>query len=490
MKIKTLLFILISLILVNCAKDDDSKEISYSSENKILSFKIPGNGLEFTGTIDETNKSIRVSVSDLDLSNPITPIIEISDKARISPSASTAQRFDEEVEYTVTAENGEKAVYKVLIYSSNNQIISFGIKPDATTFYGVIDEREKTITIETTGLEVNSTLIPTIEYSPNASISPDPSIAQDFSEYVTYTVTAQNGDQATYTVITENTPLTNEKKILSFEFKFGSKIYEGIIDHNNLTVDIEVDRFAYNIVPLITISEGAHISPNPNEPQNFYRDVSYTVTAADNTSNIYTVKTKAYEMKTVIPSKFYSNGVGLLEGNGIDLRVPNSFLIIENSTESYTLNSIESYYTEQPFGNLGTRHSFSFPEDVSTATYYKFKYVVDGETKVTSTFTIDILAADLPVITSSNQSTYHFRDTMVLYGENLVPGVLIYAVNGSAYRFDSNNITVNEAKTEMTIHLNNQRMFPSFYGRDEPFSTQITIDYQTRRGSSFTVDFK
>lgn len=491
MKVKNLLIILLSILLINCSKEDDSKQVNpkLSSENQITSFKIPGNGEAYNGVIDQSNKTIKVIVSNIDLSIPITPIIEISAKATITPSPSNSQNFNESVQYTVTAQNGEKAVYNVTVNSSDNEITSFSIKPNETTFYGVINESNKTIIIETSGLELNSTLIPEIEYSPSATISPAPSSAQDFSQDIQYTLTAQNGEEVIYTVSTQNTILTNDKKILSFQFKFGSKIYDGIIDHNNLTVFIETDRFIYNLKPLITISENASISPDPNEPQNFYREVEYTVTAEDNTTNTYTVTTKAYEMHDVQPTKFYSNGIGVLNGNGLDLTVPNSSLVIENDTNSYTLNIIESYVTVQPFGNVETRHKFSFPENVTTANNYKVKYKINGETKVTSTFSVDVLAEDVPVIHSSNNSTYSYLDTLILYGENLVPGFLIYAVNGSAYRFDENFITVNSDRTELRLQLTNYMMFPSYYGIQEDFATQISIDYLSRRGNSIIVDF-
>ena len=56
---------------------------------------------------------------------------------------------------------------------------------------------------------------------------------------------------------------------------------------------IGINRSNHNlahVVPQITISGGATISPNPNEPQNFHERVSYTVTAQDGTERVYTVE--------------------------------------------------------------------------------------------------------------------------------------------------------------------------------------------------------
>lgn len=490
MKVKNLVIILLGLILINCSKDDNPKQeaLILSSENKIISFKIKVKEAEFNGVIDQSNKTILVTVNNIDLSKPIFPIIEISAKATISPSASTAQIFNQDLQYTVTAENGDKAVYNVTVNSSHNEITFFSITPNEMPFFGVINEDDKTITIETIGLEVNSTLIPTIIYSEGATILPDPSTAQDFSKEVKYTLKAQNGDEVVYTVVTHNIPLTNDKRILSFNFQFGNKIYEGIIDHKNLAVYIETDRYIGNIKPIITIPEHASISPNPNKAQNFYQDVEYTVTASDKTSNTYIVTAKAFEIKNIRPIRFYSNGEGVVDGGGLDLTVPNASLVLENNTQSYTLNVSKSVVTVQPGGFVQTVHEFSFPKGVTTAMDYKVKYKINGETKVSSHY-VDVVAEDVPVIHSSNQATYKFRDTLILYGKNLVPGLLIYAVKGNSYRLDENYISVNPEGTELTLLLQNYMMFPRYYGISEDYPTRLTIDYKGRRGDSYTVDF-
>jgi len=129
------------------------------------------------------------------------------------PSASASQNFNQNVQYTVTAENGNEVIYNVIVNSSDNKITSFNITPDETTFSGVINESNNTITIETIGLELNSILIPEIGFSQNATISPDSLSEQDFIQDVEYTLTAQNGEQAAYIVTTNNTPLSGEKKI-------------------------------------------------------------------------------------------------------------------------------------------------------------------------------------------------------------------------------------------------------------------------------------
>jgi len=495
MRIKALLIILFSFFFINCSKDDEPK---LSSENKIISFKITGDGEEFNGVINQSSKNIRVTTSNLDLSNSITPLIEISNNASISPSASNSQNFNQNVQYTVTAENDNEAIYTVMVNSSDNKITSFNITPNETTFSGVLNESNNTITIETIGLELNSSLIPEIEFSQNASISPSASSEQNFSQNIEYTVTAQNGEQETYTVITNNTPLSDEKKILSFQFNIDGEIFDGIIDHSALTIDIETNRNPTNISPIISISDDAAISPVSSEPQNFTNNIQYTVTAANQSSSIYTVKTKWISFTTIlseyntssnIATKYYSNATPYVITLNVDLSLPNSKIILENTANSYELN-FTNYNTSTANDNLYSSFQIEFPTSIVTANNYKLKYIVDGQVKSISNFDVDILSENLPDIISSNQTSYNYWDTLVLTGQNLVPGIRIAAHNASIYQYNSSHVSINSDGTELTLSLDiNRNMFPSWVAEPSPHPTPVIICHNGRFGKAIVVDF-
>jgi hypothetical protein len=494
MRIKASLIILFSLLLINCSKDDEQK---LSSENQIIAFKITGNGEEFNGDINQSTKTITVTTSDLDLSNSIIPIIEISNNASISPSASTSQNFNQNVQYIVTAENGDEAIYTVMVNSSDNKITSFNITPNETTFSGVINESNNTITIETIGLELNSTLIPEIEFSQNATISPNQSSEQDFSQNIEYTVTAQNGEQATYTVITNNIPLSNEKKILSFQFNIDSEIFDGIIDHSALTINIDTYKNPTNTYPTVSISDGATISPDSSDPQNFTNDIQYTVTAANQSSNIYTVKTKRISFNTInsanntsdVATKYYSNATPYLRTSNVDLSLPNSKIILENTANSYELN-FSNYNTYMNNDILYSSFQIEFTTSIVTANNYKLIYIVDGEVKSISNFDVDILSENIPDIISSNQTYYSYNDTLILTGQNLVPGIRIAAHNVLIYQYNASFVSTNSDGTELTLPLDvNQNMFPSWVGQPSPYPTPVIIYFNGRYGETIVVDF-
>ncbi|MFA4975818.1 MAG: immunoglobulin-like domain-containing protein [Candidatus Paceibacterota bacterium] len=65
---------------------------------------------------------------------------------------------------------------------------------------GVVNETEKTISLTVPFGTVVSALVPTITISEKATISPDTNIAQDFTNPVTYIVTAENGFTQNYIV--------------------------------------------------------------------------------------------------------------------------------------------------------------------------------------------------------------------------------------------------------------------------------------------------
>ena len=84
--------------------------------------------------------------------------------------------------------------------SSEKSITSFtfaGLNPQVN---GVIDNTNYTVGLTVpTGTDV-TTLTPTIAVSDYATVSPSSDIAQNFTNPVTYTVTAQDGSTQNYTV--------------------------------------------------------------------------------------------------------------------------------------------------------------------------------------------------------------------------------------------------------------------------------------------------
>ncbi|MBK6979872.1 MAG: DUF5018 domain-containing protein [Cytophagaceae bacterium] len=64
-------------------------------------------------TIDIANKTISATLPSSSDLTKLVPTITVSEKATISPATGVAQDFSNEVSYTVTAEDGSTAVWKV-----------------------------------------------------------------------------------------------------------------------------------------------------------------------------------------------------------------------------------------------------------------------------------------------------------------------------------------------------------------------------------------
>ncbi|MEH6535393.1 MAG: DUF5018 domain-containing protein [Psychroserpens sp.] len=497
---KIFLLLICSLFILNCSKDDNSSSENIpSNANQILSFKIIDNANSFSGSINQSTKLITVFTSELDLSQTLTPEIEISENATISPSINTPRDFSDIVEYIVTAENGDETIYQVDVSSNDNKILSFSLSYNSTTYDATIDNISKTISLETLGLESYDSIVPDITISAMASISPSINEAQNFNEIVSYIVSSESGEEETYSLNITNTPFSNENKILSFQFIEDGITFDGVINHADLTIDIESYKNIINISPVITISDGASISPDSNDIQDFRLDKEYTVTSQSGSSNTYTVYTKGFLISSMnsaattsdIVTKYYSKATPYIRCEHVDPTLPNSQLLLENDINSYVLNISDfSSSVGSTFGQTFTKFYIDLPDNIATANDYILRFKIDGILKAESDFTIDLLNENVPNIFSSDQPTYSYQDTLILTGENLTSGLRIATSNGSIYQYNASNVTLNAQATQLTIELNNNsNMFPSFYG-DPPFNTAVMLFANGRYGETIWVTFE
>jgi hypothetical protein len=170
--------------------------------------------------------------------------------------------------------------------SSEKDILSFVLAEQ--TGPAIIDNINHTVDIEVgIGTDVTN-LTPTITVSPNAVINPASGIPQDFTNPVTYTVTAEDlSTQDWIVTVTVATALSSSKDILSFSFP--EQTGPATIGTN--TVDIEVNWMANlaALTPTITVSPFASISPASGVTLDFTNPVVYTVTAQDLSTKDYTV---------------------------------------------------------------------------------------------------------------------------------------------------------------------------------------------------------
>ncbi len=243
-----------------------------------------------TGVVNETAKTVALTVPYGTDITALVPTITHTG-ASISPNSGIAQNFSGPVIYTVTAADSTTQAYTITVTVAPNPakaITVFNFSSPAAT--GMIDEINKTVAVTVPyGTDVTA-LVPTITHT-GASVSPNSGVAQNFTNPVTYTVTAADSTTQAYTVTVTVAPASS-KAITAFNFS--SPAVTGVIDEGlktiSLTVPYNTDVTA--LVPTITHT-GASVAPNSGVAQNFLSPVSYTVTAADLSTQAYTVTVTA-----------------------------------------------------------------------------------------------------------------------------------------------------------------------------------------------------
>lgn len=198
--------------------------VALSTEKAITSFSINS----INATINETAKTVMITLpTGTDVSS-LSPTIVISDNATISPNSDVAQDFSGPVQYTVTAEDMSTVTYTVTVtvtaipLSTEKQITSFSIN----AVNGTIDEAAKTVMITLPFGTDASSLSPTITISDLATISPNSGVAQDFTAPVMYTVTAEDSSTVNYTVTVTVTQSTCANTANIYTFQYNGKTYE------------------------------------------------------------------------------------------------------------------------------------------------------------------------------------------------------------------------------------------------------------------------
>jgi hypothetical protein len=155
-----------------------------------------------------------------------------------------------------------------------------------------------------------SALKPSINFF-GGSISPDPALPQDFSKAVTYTVTAKDGSKQVYTVkITVITPIT--KEITSFVIKnslnpaMNWTDVTGVITDTNIAIELPAGTDVTALKPSV-LQNGNTLNPANEVAKDFTNPQTYTVTAQDGTTKVYTV-TATVRTADVYIAGYESNG--------------------------------------------------------------------------------------------------------------------------------------------------------------------------------------
>ena len=229
----TVLSVLLSLIVSGCGGGSSGSGEQYprfsSSDNEIVNFtfpvsKNPALTGDVTGLIADPVITLEVPHST-DLTSMIaeytTNSTHVEVNSNVQSSGITPNNFSNPVEYTVTADNGVKRVYSVVVNkapSEEKSLTAFSINGIA----GEIDESAGTVSVKLPPKTQQGSL-KAVFSTAGKSVSAEGAVQEsgvtvnDFSRPVKYTVTAEDGSKKEYTVTVEVLKDT-AKEILSFGF--------------------------------------------------------------------------------------------------------------------------------------------------------------------------------------------------------------------------------------------------------------------------------
>jgi hypothetical protein len=209
-------------------------------------------------------------------------------------SGLTANSFTNPVTYTVTAEDGTTQAYLVTVTVAGNPakaITAFSFaSPPAT---GVISETLHAIALSVPyGTSLTALVATFTTTGASVAIAGTPQVsgvtANNFTNPVTYTVTAADGTSQAYVVTVTVAPGSPEKAITAFTIpgQTGPTTINETLHTITVTVPLGTDRAA--LTPTITIT-GVSVDPPSGWINNFTNPVTYTVTAQDGTTQVYLV---------------------------------------------------------------------------------------------------------------------------------------------------------------------------------------------------------
>jgi hypothetical protein len=254
---------------------------SNATDKTIDSFEIDG----VLGNISGTTITLTLPAGT-DLSARI-PTIGFTGNS-VSPGSGVANDFRTPATYTVTAADTSTATYTVIVSlagDSDKDITSFVINgfsaqiADINATSGVIN-----LTLPKGTILTN--LIPDIEIT-GQSVSPDNGVAQDFTNSVTYTVTAKDGSMKTYTVNVDTVSGNGTKLITSFVILGISGQISNASPTGSVTLTLPAGNSPIQ-TPTIVIN-GSSLTPPSRVPQNFTNPVTYTVTDSTGATHEYIV---------------------------------------------------------------------------------------------------------------------------------------------------------------------------------------------------------
>jgi glycopeptide antibiotics resistance protein len=290
------LLLMLLMVIAGCSSSSDPIPPAAASEKAITSFSLS----EVVGTINETEKTIAVAMP---FGTDVTALVatfttngaSVKVGETVQVSGTTANDFTNQVTYTVTAADATTQDYTVVVTvakASAKAITAFSLGGVA----GTINETNKTIAVTlpfgssvTNRRATFTTTGDSVKVGSTVQVSG--TTLNNFTNPVVYTVTAADSSTQDYT-ITVTVARSSAKTITSFSLN-GSV---GTINETVKTIALTMP-FGTSVTNLVatftttgaSVKVGSTVQVSGTTAHNFTSPVTYTVTAADSSTQDYIV---------------------------------------------------------------------------------------------------------------------------------------------------------------------------------------------------------
>lgn len=182
-----------------------------------------------------------------------------------------------------------------VIVPDMKRIVSFVFDGLSLPAYTTIDEGAKTITVEVSSGTDVSNLTPTVLTNYGATVSPLSGVAQNFTNPVVYTVTANDASTVDYTVTVNVLPLQTDNTVARFYVKQLNQ--EAVIDNGSNTITITHYK-GYTKAQTVTVETGRWSTSSIVTGATLQvtdLPVNLMVTAQDGSQRTYTIQANIIE---------------------------------------------------------------------------------------------------------------------------------------------------------------------------------------------------
>ena len=222
-------------------------------------------------------------------------------------------------------------------------------------------------------------LAPTCTVSPLATCSPVSGTVRNFTTPQTYTVTAEDNSTQTYTVTVTTAPASTAKDMLTFG-------PGATITGTTIAWNVPYGTDVTTLAPALTVSPLASCAPASGATRNFTTPQTYTVTAQDNSTQVYTVTVTVAAPSSAKSMLTFGPGAAI-NGSNITWTVPFGSSLT-NLAPSYTVSPLA---TCSPAS--GTVRNFTTPQT----------YTVTAQDNSTQAYTVTVtVLPDAPTAINVN----------------------------------------------------------------------------------------